>query len=153
MATTTASIPVNASRDQDDILALVKTLHKAHYDKDANSIAAAYTADAEIYSLAPPLVHRGISLQEKRAWLDTWDGPIELALNNFKATVSGDFAFCHYFKELSGSPKAAGRRISFWMRSTVCLRREGGAWHIVHEHESVPFYMDGSLRPAFDLKP
>ena len=39
------------------------------------------------------------------------------------------------------------------MRATVCLHREGGAWRIVHEHESVPFYMDGSLRPAFDLKP
>ena len=23
----------------------------------------------------------------------------------------------------------------------------------VHEHTSVPFYMDGSLRPAFDLEP
>jgi len=35
----------------------------------------------------------------------------------------------------------------------VCLRREEGDWRIVHEHTSVPFYMDGSLRPAFDLKP
>jgi len=24
---------------------------------------------------------------------------------------------------------------------------------VVHEHTSVPFYMDASLRPAFDLKP
>jgi hypothetical protein len=24
---------------------------------------------------------------------------------------------------------------------------------IVHEHASVPFYMDGSNRPAFDLTP
>ena len=24
---------------------------------------------------------------------------------------------------------------------------------IVHEHESVPFYMDGSFRAAIDLKP
>ena len=24
---------------------------------------------------------------------------------------------------------------------------------IVHEHTSVPFYMDGTQRPAFDLKP
>ncbi len=130
MATTTASIPVNASEDQDEILALIKTLHKAHYDKDANAIAVAYTADAEIYSLAPPLFHLGINLQEKRAWLDTWDGPIELVLSNFESTVSGDFAFCHYFKELSGNSKAAGRRISFWMRSTVCLHSEGGVRHI-----------------------
>jgi hypothetical protein len=24
---------------------------------------------------------------------------------------------------------------------------------VVHAHTSVPFYMDGSLRPAFDLQP
>ena len=39
------------------------------------------------------------------------------------------------------------------MRATVCLRKVGGEWKIVHEHESVPFYMDGSQRPAFDLAP
>jgi len=39
------------------------------------------------------------------------------------------------------------------MRTTVCLHRDGGEWRIVHEHTSVPFCMDGTLRPAFDLKP
>ena len=39
------------------------------------------------------------------------------------------------------------------MRATVCLRKSAGGWKIVHEHESVPFYMDESLRPAFDLEP
>jgi PhnB protein len=39
------------------------------------------------------------------------------------------------------------------MRMTMILERVNGAWKVVHEHSSVPFYMDGSLRPAFDLKP
>jgi ketosteroid isomerase-like protein len=39
------------------------------------------------------------------------------------------------------------------MRETLCLAREGDGWTIVHEHTSVPFYMDGSNRPAFDLEP
>jgi len=54
---------------------------------------------------------------------------------------------------MSGTPKAAGRPISFWMRATMCFERIDGAWRFVHEHTSVPFYMDGSLRPAFDLLP
>jgi PhnB protein len=54
---------------------------------------------------------------------------------------------------MKGTPKMAGREISFWMRLTVYLHREAGAWRIVHEHESVPFYMDGTQRAAFDLKP
>jgi len=43
--------------------------------------------------------------------------------------------------------------VSFWMRETLCLERIGGDWKIVHEHTSVPFYMDSTLRPAFDLEP
>jgi len=57
------------------------------------------------------------------------------------------------YTRMSGTPKAAGRPISFWLRDTICLNRGNGAWKIVHLHSSVPFYMDGSLRPAFDLQP
>ena len=39
------------------------------------------------------------------------------------------------------------------MRQTLCLERHLSGWHIVHEHTSVPFYMDRSTRPAFDLQP
>jgi ketosteroid isomerase-like protein len=54
---------------------------------------------------------------------------------------------------LSGQKKGADHPISFWMRATMCFERINGTWRIVHEHTSVPFYMDGSLRPAFDLQP
>jgi ketosteroid isomerase-like protein len=128
-------------------------LHKAHHDKDAAAIAAPYAHDAAVFNLVPPLSHRGVDTQEEQAWLDSWEGPIECESRDLSITVSGDFAFCHGFHRLSGTPKAAGRPISFWMRATACLRRDGGGWRIVHEHTSVPFYMDGSLRPAFDLEP
>jgi ketosteroid isomerase-like protein len=110
-------------------------------------------SDAALFTLAPPLARNGVNLKEKQTWLDSWDGPIELDSSNLKVTVSGDSAFAHGFVQMKGTPKMAGREISFWMRSTVCFHREGGGWRIVHEHASVPFYMDGTQRPAFDLKP
>ena len=137
----------------DRFAALVETIDKAHHSKDTDAIVAPYAQDAVVCDLAPPLCHRGTDLQAKQAWLDTWEGPIDRESRDLNITVSGDFAFCHGFYRLGGTPKAAGRPISFWMRATVCLNRDGGAWRIVHEHTSVPFYMDGSLRPAFDLQP
>ena len=140
-------------RDEADIRALIESVHEAHRNKDAAGIVAPYAQDAAVFDLAPPLSHRGMDLQQKKAWLDTWEGPVDRESRDFSITISGDLAFCHGFYRLSGTPKAAGRPISFWMRATVCLLRDGGVWRIVHEHESVPFYMDGSLRPAFDLQP
>jgi ketosteroid isomerase-like protein len=54
---------------------------------------------------------------------------------------------------MRGTKKGTDFPIDFWMRETLCLQRVAGGWRIVHEHTSVPFYMDGSLRPAFDLQP
>jgi ketosteroid isomerase-like protein len=148
-----AALKSQTSRDEADIRALVETIDEAHRNNDAAAIVAPYAHDAVVCDLAPPLSHRGIALQAKQAWLDSWEGPIERESQDFNITVSGDYAFCNGFYRLGGTPKAAGRPISFWMRATVCLHRDGGAWRIVHEHTSVPFYMDGSLRPAFDLQP
>jgi ketosteroid isomerase-like protein len=150
---TTATVKAQTSKEEADIRAVLESLQKAHHNKDAVAIAAQFTREAAVFNLAPPLSHIGIDLQEKKAWLDSWEGPIEIESRDFKITISDDSAFCHGFYRMSGTPKAAGRSISFWMRATVCLQREGSAWRIVHEHTSVPFYMDGSLRPAFDLTP
>ncbi len=151
---TTATLKDQSSKDEAAIRALVETVHKAHHNKDAAAIVAQYARDAVVFNLAPPLSHSGTDLPEElEAWLDTWEGPVDRESRDFSITVSGDLAFCHGFFRLSGTIKAGSRPISFWMRATVCLLRDGGAWRIVHEHTSVPFYMDGSLRPAFDLKP
>ncbi len=151
MSTATLNAPV--STDDAAILNLLAAFHKAHHDKDAVAIAAPFAPHAAVYDLEPPLPHDGISVERKRAWLATWDTPIEIEPRDFKITVSGGHAFGFGYLRMSGTPNAAGRSVSFWMRWTVCLERMNGAWRIVHQHTSVPFYMDGSLRPAFDLQP
>ena len=49
--------------------------------------------------------------------------------------------------------KTDGTKEDIWFRTTMCFRKSGGDWRIVHDHSSTPFYMDGSLRAAVDLKP
>ena len=49
--------------------------------------------------------------------------------------------------------KADGGPQDLWFRATLGLRKTGGTWKITHEHNSTPFYMDGSGRAANDLRP
>jgi ketosteroid isomerase-like protein len=157
MATATLDVQsdqaTHATEDEAAVLAVVETLRKAHFDKNAGLFAAQFSADADIFNLAPPLVHHGVDLGEKQAWMDSWATPIEIDSRDLKVTVSGDFAFVHGYLRLSGTKKGADSGVSFWMRETLCLERQGSGWRIVHEHTSVPFYMDGTFRPAFDLEP
>lgn len=141
----------SGSKDEADILALVASMIKANHDKDAAAFAATFSPDAAVFNLAPPLVHHGIDLKEKQEWYNSWSTPVDLEGRALKVSVSGDLAFCHGLLRLTGTKRGAEGRVNFWMRETLCLQRQGGEWKIVHEHTSVPFYMDGTFRPAFDL--
>jgi ketosteroid isomerase-like protein len=153
MSTATLHVPVSHATDEAEILAVIQNLRQAHLDKDVALFATQFAPGAAVYNLAPPLVHHGIDLQEKQAWFDSWATPIEIDSRGLNVIVSGDFAVCHGFLHMSGTKKGADRAVNFWMRETLCLQRQGSGWQIVHEHTSVPFYMDATLRPAFDLEP
>jgi ketosteroid isomerase-like protein len=157
MSTATLNVPVSSfspvSKDEADIRDLVESMLKANHDKNADAFAAPFAPDATVFNLAPPLVHHGIDLKEKQAWYDSWATPVDLESRDLKVTVRGDLAFCHGYLRMTGTKKGAEGQVSFWMRETLCFERQGSEWKIVHEHTSVPFYMDATLRPAFDLRP
>ena len=149
----TATVTKPQSRDEVAILELLAGLRQAHRDEDGAAIAAAFANDAVVTDLSPPLAHRGVDPKAKQAWLDTWEGPVELETPPGTLTISGDLAVHYGVTRMSGKPKAAPQPISFWLRDTIVLTRGRDGWKIAHMHSSVPFYMDGSLRPAFDLQP
>ena len=80
------------------------------------------------------------------AWLAGWDGPIQIDARDVNLTVDGDLAFVSALNSMRGRQDQ-----DMWYRITMCLRKISGRWRIVHEHSSVPFYMDGSYRAAVDL--
>lgn len=131
--------------------AVLEAARRGHHDKDAAAVGALFSPDAVIFDLAPPLGHR-LDVPGLAAWFDGWDGPMDQTWRDLAVTVYGDLAFCHGFLRMSATTRT-GEQAEWWQRTTVCLRRVGGAWMIVHEHSSVPFYMDGSYRAAIDLQP
>jgi ketosteroid isomerase-like protein len=90
---TTPALKQQTSQDEADILALIESVQRAHHAKDAVAIAAPFGPQAAIFSLAPPLAHRGVDIDEKKTWLDTREGPIDLETRDLHITVSGDSAF------------------------------------------------------------
>jgi ketosteroid isomerase-like protein len=106
-------------KDKADIRRVVQILHEAHHNKDAAAIVAEYAQDAVVFDLAPPLAHHGLDREEKQAWLDSWEGPVDQESRDLNITVAGDFAFCHGFLRLGGMKKGASHAVSFWMRATA----------------------------------
>ena len=138
--------------DEQKISALCARLGQAHQTKDAGAIVACYAPDALIYSLAPPLGSTGVDRDEIAAWLATWDGPVTVDGENVEIVARDGIAWLTALNRMRGV-KIDGAGEDLWFRTTMCFREIGGEWLIVHEHTSTPFYMDGSLKAAVDLKP
>lgn len=141
-----------SSNDVEEIRALVDATSAAIRAKNVERALEPYTEDALFFDLAPPLETVGPNRDMTKAWFDTWRGDIEHEVTDLDIAVSGDLALAHAINRIGGT-KIDGTKVSTWVRMTLGLRKEGGAWRVMHEHVSVPFYMDGSLRAAVDLEP
>jgi uncharacterized protein (TIGR02246 family) len=142
---------MNSTTDRAEIEALFGRLARAHADHDADAIAESYAPDAVIYDLAPPLRRRRMTRESVAAWLAGWEGPILIDASDVNLTIDRELAFSSALTRMRG--RINGEDSDMWFRTTMCLRKMNGQWQIVHDHSSVPFYMDGSYRAAVDLKP
>lgn len=113
-----------------------------------------YAADIVTFDLAPPLQYTGAAALKKslEEWFPTFRGPVEYEIRDLNITASDEIAFCRSLNWISGT-RTDGEQTDVWVRGTVCCRKIDGKWMVTHEHVSVPFYMDGTVKAAVDLKP
>jgi ketosteroid isomerase-like protein len=143
------------TQDEAAIRALLDERTAALRDKDAARAVATLADDVVAFELAPPLALGPQAARDEAglaAWLSGWEGPVGIEIRELHIETGGDVGWCRSLNRLHGTLRG-GRRVDMWMRSTLGLRRQRGAWKIAHGHSSVPFLMDGSFRAATDLEP
>jgi PhnB protein len=147
-------VPIeNAKADAEaQIRSLVDDWARAIRAKDPAGVIAHYAPASVTFDLAPPLISTGADAKGLQAWFSTWQGPLGYEIRDVNVTAGDDVAFCYGLTRLSGT-KTDGEKADVWFRQTLCFRKVEGEWRIAHQHESVPFYMDGSYRAAIDLTP
>ena len=144
-----------AGEEEAAVLAVIEERIAAIRAGDAARAVATLADNVEAFELVPPLALRGAEARSPaatQAWLDSWDGRVEIELRDLRIVSAGGVAFAHSLQRLSGNRRGGGA-VSLWLRSTLGLRVEAGEWKIVHAHSSVPFHADGSFRAALDLAP
>ena len=141
--------------DEVAIRSVLERLGRAVETKDPDAALAPYASNVVRYDLAPPLATEGpqaLDRAELVAWFDTWRGPIRNEAPDMHVETSGDLALVYGLVRMAGT-KTDGQDVDLWARQTVGLRKREGTWTIIHQHTSTPFYMDGSMKAAVDLKP
>ena len=136
--------------DDTEIRARLASWIEALRAKDVERVMAHYAPEMLAFDLAPPLQHRRDAVRRGlEEWFPTFVGPIGYEVREIAVTIGGGVAFSTSLNRLTGK-RSNGESTDVWFRATVCFRKIGDDWMVVHEHTSVPFHMDGSYRAAWD---
>jgi ketosteroid isomerase-like protein len=122
---------------------------------DVKKLKSYFAPQVREFSLAPPLgtLTDSADTAPVEQWLAGFEEPPRREVTRLEITADGDVAFATSIDSMTFAPKGGPGPMTLWFRVTLGLRRIDGRWLVTHEHESVPFHMDGSLRAAVDLEP
>ena len=141
--------------DEQQIREVIESQLAALSAKDVEGSINVYAKDNVMYTLAPPLRSQNDDIDSStkavQDWFDAWEGPLKYETSDLRISVSGDLAYSTSLRRMIGDQK--GKHVDMWFRKSLVFQRIDGQWKIVHDHESVPFCMDGSLKAAVDLTP
>lgn len=143
--------------NETQIRELLDTRSAAMRAFDAEKTASVYADDNVQFLLPPPLQYGPGDTSATREGIQKWfdsfgeNGTLNHEMKNVTIFAEENLAFAYCLGHMIG--KKTDESIDLWYRETFGLRKIDGQWKIVHDHESVPFYMDGSDKAALDLKP
>ncbi|GIF18074.1 ketosteroid isomerase-like protein [Actinoplanes tereljensis] len=139
----------------DEIREVIETKAALLRKGDIQAILSYYAPSYVEYTLAPPLQQPGDGRDPAplAAWFATFEAPPSREVTRLEITTDGDVAFATSLDCLTAVPRGATESFTLWFRVTLGLRRIDGRWLVTHEHESVPFEMDGSFRASIGLTP
>lgn len=142
------------TNDEAQIQAIIEDYAEGLRNKEPDRCVAHYADDVVHFDLAPPLENRGKETARKNLteWFKTFRGPIEQEMKGLRISAGADTAFAYFFNHIGGT-NTNGQKNDHWVRVTLGFEKTDGKWLVIHEHVSVPFYMDGSFKAALDLKP
>lgn len=142
----------NANAEK-EIRALIDRWVEASRAKDIEAIFTCYSPDVLAFDAIGKLQFQGGEAYRKH-WEDCFShmqGEMLYEVHDLDVVADGGVAFCHYLARCGGTDQN-GKEHSGWLRATVCCRKTGGKWVVVHEHFSTPFDPE-SGKALFDLAP
>jgi uncharacterized protein (TIGR02246 family) len=127
------------SKDEVDIRKLIERWAKAVRDGDRTGICEDHVPDILMFDVPPPLVSQGLD-----SYMATWERflswsekPVTFDFHDVRITAGKDVAFATALGRCTGGD-ANSKREELEFRLTICFRKIGDRWHVLHEHHSLP---------------
>ena len=128
------------ARSETEIRDALEDWARAVRARDVDRIFTHYAPDIVAFDAIAQLQFKGADAYRKHweACMTMCTGPMIFELHELRVAAGAELAFVHALNRCGGTGPD-GREMSGWMRMTTCLRKQHGAWRVVHEHFSAPF--------------
>ncbi|WP_166647414.1 YybH family protein [Prosthecobacter fusiformis] len=143
---------IHPTRDESAIRAELEAWSESIRHKDVEGVLSHFADQTVRFFLAPPLETETPLRDNLESWFRTFNGNLCYEIRQLVVTESAGLACTNSLNRITGT-KQDGQKTNLWFRQTLVLRFIEERWRIIHIHESVPFYMDGTYRAAADLQP
>jgi ketosteroid isomerase-like protein len=133
----------------EEILALTESWDNSVENCNAGELTRAYVDQAEIFDIGSQFTGREKYREFWQSCFAYFGSSPKVSRRRLKIYASGELAFIHCYSKICGSnmPKPEEQP---WCRTTVCLRKVGAEWSVVHEHISMPIdFEKGAPAPIF----
>jgi ketosteroid isomerase-like protein len=137
------------SADETQIRFVLDEFVSALRVKNRDKILSLFSPEVVTFDVVPPLQYVGTEAygESFRRMFEGYRGPIDFETRDLSIAVGANVAFSHSLVRTSGTLKS-GEENDRWLRRTVCLRKIGAKWLIVHEHISLPVNLEsGNVVP------
>lgn len=124
--------------DETQIRTLIETWARAAHEGDMDVVLADHALEIVMFDVPPPYQGaRGID-----EYRDTWPpffawqaGGAVFEIESLDVVAGADVAFAYGLLRC-GTPADLARNPEQRLRLTICLRKSGGRWIVLHEHHS-----------------
>jgi ketosteroid isomerase-like protein len=128
-----------AKTDKDQIRQIIEQWAEATRTGRQDDVLSNHAPDVLIFDPLPPLKYEGAAAYRKSwdEWQPETEGPGLFDLHELQITAGRDVGFAHAFIHCGGT-RPDGSTFEDWVRTTICLRKIGSKWLIIHQHTSMP---------------
>jgi uncharacterized protein (TIGR02246 family) len=136
---TIKSLQEPSSQDEMDIQALIERWARAVREENRTGIREDHDSEILMFDVPPPFLSRGLDayMASWETFLSWSEKPVALEFHEVKITAGKDVAFATATGRYAGVDRN-GKREELEFRLTMCLRKIGGRWRVMHEHHSLP---------------
>ena len=106
--------------------------------RNVDALLEHYADDVVAFDVPPPHSVTGKAAIRRNIenWLNMFKGPIDVEIKEAEIEASGELAILRQHARVSD--RAKGKESGMWVRATVCYRKQGEKWLVIHEHTSIP---------------